>query len=339
MKTATALDKAILETAHNHYLPAGKTPVCWQGGIRHWLRKLEPDIVVMEANPRLLSNRFAIRWMRRRGRPVLGWGLGEMSRRGSTWSVWARQVFAANFLRRLDGIIAYSKKAAQIYSDIGFNTDRIFVAHNAVDDSQSELFLSQLGSELSWLRPWKDRLCISGDSPIVLFVGRLLEQKRVDLLIDACAPLFPRCRLLIVGDGPHLPALRERGERHAEHIRFTGPLAGRDLAKCFIAADLFVLPGLGGLALHQAMSYGKAVLASLADGTESDLIQEGVNGMFFKPGDIEDLRRTISLLLDDKEKLSKMGEASLSMTRQTMSLNAMVEAFHNALIRTAALHC
>ena len=50
--------------------------LCWQRGILKWLIDWNPDILIVEANPRYMSTRRAVNWMRAKGRPVLGWGLG-----------------------------------------------------------------------------------------------------------------------------------------------------------------------------------------------------------------------------------------------------------------------
>jgi glycosyltransferase involved in cell wall biosynthesis len=107
------------------------------------------------------------------------------------------------------------------------------------------------------------------------------------------------------------------------------------LAKSFIASDIFILPGSGGLAVHQAMSYGKPVIVSFGDGTEADLVREGVNGVFVHPGDVTGLRQKIVNLLAQPELRQAMGKASLSIVRNEMSLEAMVASFNRALTLVA----
>lgn len=334
LRTTQRLAQAQLWRARNQYLGIGAGSICWQGGIHDWLQRYDPHILVTDANPRLLSSRTAIRWMHQRCRPVLGWGLGRLPRNGPAWLSRCRDWIAKDLLNRLDGVIGYSSKAAQDYVSAGITKDKIFIAHNAIDNSESEHFLERFGTNDTWIQPWKENLNLSSSAPIVLFVGRLLDQKKVELLIDACAPLFPQCQLLVVGDGPQRHAISSHARPHGEFIHLAGHLDGEALAKCFIAADLFVLPGLGGLALHQAMSYGKPVIASFGDGTEADLIREGINGARFESGNASDLRAKIQHLLSDRSRLAAMGKASLAIIRDEMSLDAMVKAFHQALTKT-----
>jgi glycosyltransferase involved in cell wall biosynthesis len=163
----------------------------------------------------------------------------------------------------------------------------------------------------------------------------LIPQKRVDLLIQACAPLFEKCQLLVVGDGPARSVLEQQALPYGNRVRFLGHESGEMLAKSFIASDIFILPGSGGLAIHQAMSYGKPVIVSFGDGTEADLVRESVNGVFVHPGDVTGLRQKIVNLLAQPELRQAMGQASLSIVRNEMSLEAMVASFSRALTLVA----
>src|SRR5262249_37454607 len=63
----------------NRHLMRGALYLCWQRGAMDWLKTWQPDVLIADANPRYPTTRLAIRWMHKRGRPVLGWGLGVMS--------------------------------------------------------------------------------------------------------------------------------------------------------------------------------------------------------------------------------------------------------------------
>jgi len=334
LKTVNILENARLWYAGNRYFPAINGYLCWQSGIKQWLREFAPNILVIDTNPRLLTSITAIRWMKKHRKPVLGWGLGDLPRSGPNWLCWIRKTLATKMVRRFNGIIAYSSKAAEDYANAGVIPDKIYIAHNAIDNSESERYLAEFGSPNCWAKSWKETLNLHPNLPIILFIGRLLVQKKVDLLIEACASLFPKCQLLIVGEGPAMPSLKVCAKPYEKYIRFIGYRTGADLAKCFLGADLFVLPGWGGLAVYQAMSYGKPVIASLGDGTERDLVREGINGVLFRPEDVTDLQEKIVDLLEHREKLSAMGKKSLEIIRNEMSLDAMVASFDKALIQT-----
>ncbi len=231
----------------------------------------------------------------------------------------------------MDGMIAYSSKAARDYVTAGVPDGRVFIAYNAIDNEESEHYLAKFGSDTTWVKSWKESLQFDPSLPIVLYVGRLIPPKRGDLLIQACAPLLDRCQLLIVGDGPARAELELQAMPYCDRIRFVGHQSGETLARCFIASDIFVLPGSGGLAIHQAMSYGKPVVASFGDGTEADLVREGVNGFFFRSGNVAELRKRIAELIAQPELRQAMGQSSLAIVRNQMSIQAMVDTFCQAL--------
>jgi len=330
VQVENTLDKGKVFPATNHHWQSPAGLLCWQSGLRDWLRSYDPQVLVMEASPRMLSHWFAIDWMHRRRRPVLGWGLGELERSGPIWFQKVRQAFAWRLIRSFDAMIAYSSKAKNDYIAAGVPEDGVFIAYNSIDNSESEMYLAKLGGRMDWVRPWKESLNLLPDLPIILFVGRLIPQKRVDLLIRACSPLFDHCQLLIVGDGPLRVELENQAKPFGNKVCFVGHQVGEMLARCFIGSDIFVLPGAGGLAMHQAMSYGKPVIVSFGDGTEADLARDGQNGYFFRLGSEEDLRAKIELLLHSPDRIRQFGQVSLTLIQSEINLDAMVRSFLQA---------
>jgi glycosyltransferase involved in cell wall biosynthesis len=329
IRTASSLESGELYETKNLYFVERRFIgfVCWQCDVTRWLRTIDPDLLILDPNPRMFSNWVAVLWMKRRRRKVLGWGLGELERSGPIWFQRARSAYFHRIVASLDGMIAYSSKAAEDFGNIGVDRDKIFIAYNAIDNSESERYLESLEGDLSWVKGWKESLEFDVSLPVVLFVGRLIHGKRIDLLIKAMARLRNRCQLLIVGDGPARPELEMKALAVENRVRFVGHQTGETLARCFIGSDVFVLPGAGGLAVHQAMSYGKPVVVSFGDGTESDLVREGENGSFFRSGDWVDLERKIEILLDQPKRLTEMGRKSLSIIQNERSLDAMVASF------------
>jgi glycosyltransferase involved in cell wall biosynthesis len=97
------------------------------------------------------------------------------------------------------------------------------------------------------------------------------------------APLQPQ--VWIVGDGPERSALEALARQIYPQARFWGALFGADLETLFRQAHLFVLPGTGGLAVQQAMSYGLPVIVAEADGTQGSLVRPQ-SRLLILPGDL-----------------------------------------------------
>jgi glycosyltransferase involved in cell wall biosynthesis len=324
------LERAQRIRARNRHLFGPSSPFfqCWQPGIQSWLEAWQPDALVVEANPRYRSTPQAIRWMHARGRPVLGWGLGAPPLKGWLASLRQRQRLA--FLKSLDGIIAYSQAGAAQYRQLGLPGERVFVARNAAAPRPAA--------------PAPPRPAAFAPEPLVLFVGRLQARKRLDHLLRACAslPAKLRPRLQIVGDGPELPALQALAEQVYPPAEFLGPRHGAELETIFARADLFVLPGTGGLAVQQAMAFGLPVIVAEGDGTLDDLVPiegklapgayaQAENGWRIDPGSLPALSAALASALADVARLRRMGAASYRIVSQEVNLESMVTGFITAL--------
>ena len=70
-------------SARNIHLLDGSLYMCIQPGFNKWLDGFQPDVLIVEANPRYLSTPGAVRWMHSRNKPVIGWGLGAPPIKGT----------------------------------------------------------------------------------------------------------------------------------------------------------------------------------------------------------------------------------------------------------------
>ncbi len=164
----------------------------------------------------------------------------------------------------------------------------------------------------------------------MLFVGRLQERKRVDLLLRACAQLETCPDVWIVGDGPARAMLERLGREIYPRANFAGSQHGHALDWFFDKADLFVLPGTGGLAVQQAMAHGLPVIVAEGDGTQNDLVA-GDNGWLVPPKDLHALTETLRKALAEPHKLQEMGIKSHRMVSERYNIDTMVEVFVNAM--------
>ncbi|MFL7867473.1 MAG: glycosyltransferase family 4 protein [Anaerolineales bacterium] len=299
--------------ARNLHLFKGPFYLCYQRGLLDWLSGWNPDALVVEANPRYLATPAAVRWMQRRGRPVVGWGLGSPQLSGPLAGL--RQSRRIRFLSQFDGLIAYSQRGADEYAALGFPREKIFVAHNAASPRPTA-------------KP--DDRPRTIDRVTILFVGRLQARKRIDSLLRACVEMPNMPRLVIVGDGPERGNLEMLAEQVYPSAQFVGAKHGQELDPYFEEADLFVLPGTGGLAVQQAMSHGLPVIVAKGDGTQDDLVRPG-NGWQIPPEDYNALVATMREALSDIPRLQKMGAASYRIVSQEVNLEKMLESFVRAL--------
>jgi glycosyltransferase involved in cell wall biosynthesis len=118
---------------------------------------------------------------------------------------------------------------------------------------------------------------------------------------------------------------------------FLGARYGEELGEVFNQADLFVLPGTGGLAVQQAMSHGLPVIVARGDGTQEDLARPE-NGWLIPPDDLAALKSAMGEALSDPGRLRRMGAESFRITSEEINLEEMVGAFIQALNQIAAKH-
>lgn len=291
--------------AKNTHLFSGAFYLCYQQNLINWLEESNPDVLIVEANPRYLATPSAVKWMHARGRKVLGWGLGAPKQS----QVWGR------FIGQFDAMLSYSQRGADEYAALGFPREKIFVAHNSVSPKPEQIL---------------DRRPQTVDRVTILFVGRLQARKRVDSLLRACAEMESKPRLIIVGDGPERAALESLARDVYPAAEFAGARHGAELKPYFAESDLFVLPGTGGLAVQEAMSYGLPVIVAKGDGTQDDLVREG-NGWQIQPEDYGALVSAMKNALSDRARLQEMGKESFRIVSEEINIQKMAEVFVDAL--------
>jgi glycosyltransferase involved in cell wall biosynthesis len=247
--------------------------------------------------------------MHTRGRKVIGWGLGTPRVSGIKRKRWLA------FVNRFDAMLAYSQRGAEEYAALGFPREKIFVAHNSVSPAPNQIL---------------ERRPQTIDRATILFVGRLQARKRIDLLLRACAELGSKPRLIIVGDGPERAALESLARDVYPAAEFAGAKHGVEIKPYFAEADLFVLPGTGGLAVQEAMSHGLPVIVAKGDGTQDDLVREG-NGWQITPEDYGALVSTMKNALSDMARLRKMGNESFRIVSEEINIQKMADVFVQAL--------
>lgn len=154
---------------------------------------------------------------------------------------------------------------------------------------------------------WRARLS-GGDvhAPLLLYVGRLAPEKRVEWLHPLIESL-PGARLAIVGDGPMRRKLE--GLFADTPTVFTGYLQGDDLAHAYASAGLFVFPSASetfGNVVLEAMASGLPVIAPRAGGPV-DHVQDGYNGFLFAPNDLAEMVALVRWLAWNPEHTRRLG--------------------------------
>lgn len=171
------------------------------------------------------------------------------------------------------------------------------------------------GVDRDWFTPAKRdealRMSVARpDEVLVGYVGRLAREKQVEDL--AVLQTMPNVRLVVVGDGPR----RDHVVKVLKHATFTGHLGGEDLPRLMASLDVFVHTGemdTFAQTIQEAKACGVPVIAP-ARGGPIDLVEHGVTGFLYKPGDLQAMKRHVTELVEDAGLRQQMGRAARAST-------------------------
>lgn len=293
----------------------------------------QPDVVLCEGESNFLNNVSLLPSLVHHDIPYVYWGLGAVPNARESFARRLCMLFVSPMLKRASAVIGYSRHAVDYYVRHGASRDRAFWAPNSLDTDLVDLQMSRCRAMVPGV---KKELGI-GSERIILFVGKLEKPKRVDTLIAAMKCVVERgheARLIVVGDGSERAALQNLAREllPCNRVLFVGQHI-EDASAYFLIAHLFVLPGLGGLAIQHAMAHSLPVIASCADGTELDLVMDGSNGYLIPAGNCtsQGLANVIMLLLEDEETRRSMAVRSRELVERDFNVSTMIEAFCSAI--------
>jgi glycosyltransferase involved in cell wall biosynthesis len=153
--------------------------------------------------------------------------------------------------------------------------------------------------------------------PLILSVGRLSPEKRVDVLVDAAARLTQDAWLVIAGTGPDAARLQARAQQLglAGRVRFLGFVPAPDLPGLYRLADVFAIGSeaeLQSLVTMEAMATGLPVVAVHA-GALGELVCHERNGFLVPPGQAQEMAGYLDRLGSDSGLRTAMAAESLKI--------------------------
>jgi len=175
-----------------------------------------------------------------------------------------------------------------------------------------------------------------------LFVGRLVPYKGLETLLTALGRV-PEARLDIVGNGPLRERLarRLREEKLAHRVRLLGEVTDSQLLRLLEASRALVLPSRDhsetfGLSLLEGMAAGLPLIASDLPTGVRDLARPGQTGWLVRPGDPEDLARTLSTCLAREDEARRLGAGGRALVRRQFTRARLAQdlaAWYESLVR------
>ena len=232
--------------------------------------------------------------------------------------------------RHADAVVAYGEHVRRFVAAIRGRDDDVFIAPQSVEP---ELFARIVDAEeIASFRAQHEL----GEQPLAIYVGRLVEEKGVGVLLDTWPQVAARAgaTLVVIGDGP----LADRA-RATPGARMLGPLPRPQLPAAYAASELAVLASIPtarfrepwGLVCNEAMHQGRPVVATDAVGAVAGgLVRDGETGLVVPADDGVSLGRALERLLGDATLRARLGNAAREAVRP-YTYDAMAEAFDRAL--------
>lgn len=208
-------------------------------------------------------------------------------------------------------VVAISEAVKQhLRNDFGIPEEKIALIYTGVETGR---FLKDLTKEEK--AEARREFALENASVIVGAIGRLSPVKGQEVLLKAVDSIikdFPKAGILLVGDGPDKQHLKELVSELGIEKNVVFAKSVDDTKEALSIMDVFVLPSIKeglGLSLIEAMACGRPCVASRVGGIEN-VIEEGRTGLFFTPGDSEELAAAVKKILNDRslrDALSKNG--------------------------------
>lgn len=290
-------------------------------GTRRTVGTLSPDVFHLHYPPPLTSY-FATRGLAHRTVPVCLTYHCDLYLPGAAGRLLAglyQTVFLPSTLDRADRIIVHTKSYGSTSAML--RGRELTVIPSAVD-----LDRFRPGIDASGLRT---DLRLDGKR-VLVFTGRLVPHKGVDVILQALALLPDDVALVVIGAGPRLRSLvgLARRLRVRARVRFCPAVSDEDLPRYLALADVFVFPSQNrlegfGLAVAEAMAVGLPVVVADMPGVR-EVIEPGREGLLAEPLIASDLADKIRTILDDPALAKQMGRAGRERAEARYALPIVV---------------
>lgn len=294
-------------------------------GVLARVREISPDLVVVLSHVGNLSHWQLAKQKKQIGFKLVAWQCGYEYNPGRL-----KNFLLGNFIPQFDHHLAYHSNAKAYALQHGSRPEQITLMHNTINEERIVCIPKERAQEQ--VRAAHPAI---GDRRILLFVGAVLAEKRVEVIVDALDVLKRQdVVLVVVGDGEHLPALKEYCQGR-EDVVFTGSIV-EGVGPYFDAAEVYLLPGTGGLGINEAMAHSLPIISGFADGSADDLVVDGENGYRLREGTAEELADRIERVIDDPAEAGRMGRVSREWITGKFAFRAFIDRIVKALTAVAA---
>jgi glycosyltransferase involved in cell wall biosynthesis len=298
----------------------GRFTIRYQHGMLKAIRSIKPSIVISTCHVGTISEWGLITLKRRLGFRLIAWQCGYEYN-----PVQLKRAVLSFFIPCFDHHLAYHTNAKRYAILYGALPAQITVMHNTIDEC-SIVPIPKADARTAL----EERFPQIKGKKIILYVGAVLEEKRLELVFGAL-DIINRSDVIfvVVGDGPYLKTLKDRfgGRRD---VLFAGRVVDK-VGDYFDAADVFVLPGTGGLAINEAMAHALPVISGYGDGSADDLVVDGKTGFRLRQDSTEELAEKLVAVISNPIKAAEMGLEGEARIRKSLSFQHFIDRIMGVL--------
>ncbi|MBS6106214.1 MULTISPECIES: glycosyltransferase [Anaerococcus] len=219
--------------------------------------------------------------------------------------------FSKNFSDMCDYIIAPTEKTANILESYKIARDKIAIIPTGVHIP--DLYNEDLRSEIN----------LPCDKKILLYLGRLAEEKNIEEIIDFHKRLDDsNIEFFIVGGGPHYDKLVAYNKKQNANAHFVGMVDPSQVNKYYQAADIFTTSSTSetqGLTYYEALSNGLVAICRDDDSLDG-VLEDGFNG--FRFNDFDEFKTYIYKVLDKPDYQKKLEKNARSYALENFSVES-----------------
>ena len=279
-------------------------------GVEDYLCKKKPDAVMIFGW--LFAGYWQVAWAARKlGIPYILRAESNLLNQGNSLKWWVKNQSVGRLCRGAASCLAIGQLNKDLFLAYGVPEERIQLAPYFVDN---DLFINESARLKTEYLTLRDHFGLPQDALIFLFMGKLIEKKHPNHLLQArqylSESLRKRSALLFVGSGALLDELKIQAQGEPRVV-FAGFLNRKQLHEAYAVSDVLILPSdegeTWGLVVNEAMASGLPAIVSDRVGCAPDLILEGQTGYSYPFGDITALSDVMARLIENAELISSLG--------------------------------
>lgn len=231
---------------------------------------------------------------------------------------------------------SYKKALAKSYLVLSANKETQDYLKKKVADKSKCILLTENGVQSFQLNGIPER--DSNDTVTLLWSGRMVNKKGLALLLDILQGVDTTCpyRLMLVGDGPEMPALKEQAKRLGifDRVIFRGKVPYNEMQNIYNESDIFVFPSLRettGTVLFEAMAKGLPVITFNQNGADM-LVDESCGRKVDINQSIDELKKEfagyIKTLIENKDLRISLGRNAYERMESRYMWRNKCESFY-----------